>query len=74
MPSSETSPLLAHGGNGQSNDVEQSQASCDADPKKRAIVWSVLTALFAGALVLILGFKDTFANTFGPWVGLLPRG
>ncbi|TEB37470.1 hypothetical protein FA13DRAFT_1752243 [Coprinellus micaceus] len=67
MPSAETSPLL--NSNGNHHDPE---SSCDADPKKRGIVWGALTALFAAALVLIFGFHDEFANTFGPLLGLVP--
>ncbi|KAF5325762.1 hypothetical protein D9611_000071 [Ephemerocybe angulata] len=64
MPSTETSPLLnGNGAQGPSN---------EANAKKRGIVWGALTALFAGALILILGFPDTFANVFGPWLGLIP--
>lgn len=69
---SETAPLLGAQGNG--HDIEQQQnSSCDANPKKRGVVWGLLTLLFAAALILMLGFEDKVADTFGPWLGLLPH-
>ncbi|KAJ2931243.1 hypothetical protein H1R20_g5838, partial [Candolleomyces eurysporus] len=69
---SETSPLLSAQGNG--HDIEQQQNStCDANPKKRGVVWGLLTLLFAAALILMLGFEDKVADTIGPWLGLLPH-
>lgn len=67
----ETSPLL-NGALNAADDPNPDASSCDADPKKRGVVWGALTALFATALVLILGFPDAFANVFGPWLGLVP--
>lgn len=37
------------------------------------MVWGLLTLLFAAALILMLAFEDKVADTFGPWLGLLPR-
>ncbi|KAJ2916290.1 hypothetical protein MD484_g4099, partial [Candolleomyces efflorescens] len=69
----EICPLFSPHDQGNGHDVGQQNSSCDADPKKRGVVWGLLTLLFAAALVLMLGFEDKVADTFGPWLGLLPR-
>ncbi|KAH8827962.1 membrane dipeptidase-domain-containing protein [Flagelloscypha sp. PMI_526] len=40
--------------------------------KTRAIIWSILTALFIAALVIALAYSNLIALAFYPWIGILP--
>ncbi|TFK44479.1 membrane dipeptidase-domain-containing protein [Crucibulum laeve] len=61
----ETTPLLHR----QSDEEPQKPANL----KTRAIVWGILTLLFALALVFFLAFSHLLGDSLAPWVGILPR-
>lgn len=71
---SETSPLIAGGSNGNyHNDSESQEARAESNSKSRMIVGGLVALLFLAALILFVGFEDKLAPYVGPWIGTLPK-
>lgn len=65
---SEHAPLLANG----RQDADE-LTPCESNPKVRGMVWGALTLLSVVALVLLVGFKGLFGDSFAEWLGVLPK-
>ena len=65
---SETAPLLPT----DRQDTDE-LTPCESNPKVRGIVWGALTSLLLVALVLLVGFRGIFGDSFAEWLGVLPK-